>query len=206
MIYKTFEALPSNKKEVILKVCIEEFAEYGYENASTNRIVKKINMSKGSLFKYFNTKEELYFYVVDHVANNLTSEVVEDMRELPSNIFERLYMLAASEFDFYINKPIFYKLFKRAFDGKSEISKKLIEKYTVQAGSFFDHIFQGAEFENEKYDKEHMLNLIKWVLQGYNEHFMEANANKMWDVNKLKKKYLDNIQMYITMIRLGIGK
>ncbi|WP_157949946.1 TetR/AcrR family transcriptional regulator [Vallitalea okinawensis] len=206
MSYKTFEALPKPKKELILNVCIEEFAEYGYENASTNRIVKKINMSKGSLFKYFNTKEELYFYVLEHVVKSITSEMSQDMVELPKDIFDRVYKLAAIELNLYIKKPILYQLFKEAFNGKSEISQKLTEKYTVQAGSFFVNIFQDADFSQTKYDKEHVLKLLKWILIGYNEYFMEANSSHIGDIDQYKEDYLKELQMYMTMIKLGLDK
>lgn len=206
MDYSTFEALPGEKKKLILNVCIEEFSENGYENASTNRMVKKINISKGSLFKYFNTKEELYIYVIDYVVNHITEEITKSVKDLPTDIFERLCVLAEIEFDLYIKKPIFYRLFKQAFDGRTCISKQLIEKYSVTAGVFFTHAFQDIEFGNMKYDKDHILNLIKWFLMGYNEDFMNINANKIDDVNTLKKEYLKGIQMYITMIKLGVDK
>jgi TetR/AcrR family transcriptional regulator len=206
MHYTTFEALPSSKKEIILKVCIEEFAEYGYENASTNRIVKKIKMSKGSLFKYFNTKEELYIYVIDHAVKAITTEMAADIRQLPINIFVRVYRLAEIEFDIYVKNPIVYKLFKQTFTGKSPIAQKLIEKYTIQAGSYFDYIFQDVACTDAKYDKEHIINLLKWVLTGYNEHFMEANFQKIKDIDKLKIEYLKGIQLYITIIRQGIDQ
>ena len=36
-----------------------EFAQSGFEKASTNEIVKRSNISKGSLFNYFNSKKDL---------------------------------------------------------------------------------------------------------------------------------------------------
>jgi TetR/AcrR family transcriptional regulator len=147
MNYSTFEGLTDSKKEAILEASIEEFAEHGYENASTNRLVKKINMSKGSLFKYFNTKEELYIYVIDYVVKSVTSEISKDLITLPDGVFERLYMLAEIEFNLYIKRPVYYKLFKEAFNGKSDISNKLIKKYSVQAGSYFDNVFKTSDFE-----------------------------------------------------------
>lgn len=56
---------------------VSEFAEYGYENSSTNRIVKKAGISKGSLFKYFPTKEDFYFYVLDEITAELNSSLEE---------------------------------------------------------------------------------------------------------------------------------
>ena len=53
---KIFTELDEKKQERIIDAALKEFAEYGYENASTNRIVKTCGVSKGSLFKYFENK------------------------------------------------------------------------------------------------------------------------------------------------------
>ena len=57
---KVFNELDKSKQDKIIESAIKEFAEYGYEEGSTNRIVKDCGISKGSLFKYFENKEELY--------------------------------------------------------------------------------------------------------------------------------------------------
>ena len=206
MNYSSFETLPNIKKDIILKVCIEEFAEYGFENASTNRMVKNIGMSKGSLFKYFNTKEELYIYIIDYAVRSITKSVTENTNKLPIDFFERLYMLAEMEFDIYVEKPLYYRLLKGAFSVKSHISQKLVKKYALQSNGFFDYIFRKAEINNTKYPMDHIINLIKWVLEGYNDVCMNSNLNKEVHVDKLKSDYLSGIQMYITMIRNGIDK
>ncbi len=64
---ETFEKLPDGKKEQIIQVCIEEFIENGYQNASTNTIVKRLGISKGVLFLYFKNKKNLYLYLAEHV-------------------------------------------------------------------------------------------------------------------------------------------
>ena len=56
MPMKLFTELDSEKQERILDAALKEFAEYGYENGSTNRIVKNCGISKGSLFTYFENK------------------------------------------------------------------------------------------------------------------------------------------------------
>ena len=50
---QTFLNLPEEKRNTIINIAIEEFAEYGLENASTNRIVAKSGISKGSFYQYF---------------------------------------------------------------------------------------------------------------------------------------------------------
>ena len=43
---QTFLNLPEEKRETIINAAVEEFAEYGLENASTNRIVKTAALQK----------------------------------------------------------------------------------------------------------------------------------------------------------------
>lgn len=66
-MYETFEKLPEGKKEQIIQVCIEEFIENGYQNASTNTMVKRLGISKGVLFLYFKNKKNLYLYLAEHI-------------------------------------------------------------------------------------------------------------------------------------------
>lgn len=61
----------TEKRNKITVVSIDEFAKYGYKNSSTNRIVQNAGISKGSLFKYFKNKDELYFYILDSVTQEL---------------------------------------------------------------------------------------------------------------------------------------
>jgi hypothetical protein len=50
--------------EVIIDAAIEEFAEYGLENASTNRIVANSGISKGSFYQYFEDKQDVFMYLL----------------------------------------------------------------------------------------------------------------------------------------------
>jgi AcrR family transcriptional regulator len=61
---QTFLNLPEEKRKTILNAAVEEFAEYGLENASTNRIVKKSGIAKGSFYQYFEDKEDVFRYLL----------------------------------------------------------------------------------------------------------------------------------------------
>jgi len=62
---QTFLNLPQEKRETIMNAAIEEFAEYGLENASTNRIVKNSGIAKGSFYQYFEDKQDVFMYMLD---------------------------------------------------------------------------------------------------------------------------------------------
>jgi AcrR family transcriptional regulator len=61
---QTFFNLPEEKRETIINAAVDEFAEYGLENASTNRIVENSGISKGSFYQYFEDKEDVFMYLL----------------------------------------------------------------------------------------------------------------------------------------------
>ncbi len=62
---QTFINLPEEKRETIMNAAVEEFAEYGLENASTNRIVKNSGIAKGSFYQYFEDKQDVFMHLLD---------------------------------------------------------------------------------------------------------------------------------------------
>lgn len=62
---QTFLNLPEEKRETIMNAAVEEFAEYGLENASTNRIVKNSGIAKGSFYQYFEDKQDVFTYMLE---------------------------------------------------------------------------------------------------------------------------------------------
>ena len=55
-----FESIDESLKTRILDFSKEDFAKHGYENTSYNKIIQKIGISKGSMYYYFENKEDLF--------------------------------------------------------------------------------------------------------------------------------------------------
>lgn len=58
-----FFKLPPEQQQAILRAALDEFATHGFGTASLNRIIDAAGISKGSLYYYFDSKEELYAHV-----------------------------------------------------------------------------------------------------------------------------------------------
>lgn len=54
-----FEQIRYEKKQLIMDTALELFAANGFENTTINQIAKKAEISKGLLYNYFTSKEEL---------------------------------------------------------------------------------------------------------------------------------------------------
>ena len=61
---QTFLNLPEEKRNTVINAAIDEFAEYGLENASTNRIIANSRISKGSFYQYFEDKQDVFMYLL----------------------------------------------------------------------------------------------------------------------------------------------
>lgn len=68
-----------------MKAAIEEFAEYGLENASTNRIVKNSGIAKGSFYQYFEDKKDVFMHLLDLIEQQ-EMEFFENERPADHNM------------------------------------------------------------------------------------------------------------------------
>jgi AcrR family transcriptional regulator len=72
-----FNKLSPDKQEKILQTAITEFAEYGFNSANINTIAEKSGVSVGSLYKYFNSKHDLYLMAISFSVDKLKSVLNE---------------------------------------------------------------------------------------------------------------------------------
>jgi AcrR family transcriptional regulator len=71
MPFTRFDKLTQERRERVLDVAAQEFADYGYEDASINRILEKANMSKGAAYYYFEDKADLFATTVQYCVQRL---------------------------------------------------------------------------------------------------------------------------------------
>ena len=65
------EGRPLDSRERILDAALEEFGVWGYEGASTNRVCRQAEISKGLLFHYYKTKQQLFAEVMERCICDL---------------------------------------------------------------------------------------------------------------------------------------
>jgi TetR/AcrR family transcriptional regulator len=116
-VKSTFDNLSEKKKLRVINACIEEFSEHGYELGSMDGIIKRAGISKGGLYQYVSSKEELFTYIVDYTYTSLYSylkqRVAAEIDVLPSDLLDRLKHVSELAIDFYIDHPKFVYLIVR---------------------------------------------------------------------------------------------
>lgn len=72
-----FERIDKEKQSNIIHAAISEFASYGYVGANINQIAQNAQVSVGSIYKYFNDKEDLFLSMVKYCSSVLQSALDE---------------------------------------------------------------------------------------------------------------------------------
>jgi AcrR family transcriptional regulator len=177
------EEIRKARRQAIMDTALEEFAEHGYESASISMIAKKAGVSKGLMYNYFESKEEL-----------LSSIMADGMDEMLGSFdLNRDSVLTAEEFSYFIEETFnlmnakrnFYKLYFalmmqpsvwKLFESKlpeiiEPIMKIMVEYYTMKGvknpmleaaliGALLDGVGFHFVFNPDLYPLEDMKKLI----------------------------------------------
>lgn len=203
---RLFFELHSEKQNRITEAALKEFAEYGYEGSSTNRIVKSAGISKGSLFQYFSNKEELYFYILDQVTEKYITDLEQTGKSLSPELSTRVTEYALAEFTWYIQHPESGRLIISAFTNyNSCLYSKILARYKIQKGVMFDTLLDDIDTSQFLWEKSKTIQLLKWVLTGFNKDFVnELKDNSGMDLEAIKNKYAETLTEYLILLKTGI--
>lgn len=203
-----FFELIAEKRQNIFNAGVAEFAGYGYENSSTNRIVKKAGISKGSLFTYFPTKEDFYFYVLDEITSELISDLKEKVNNLSTDLFRRIIEYSAMEFSWYISYPEKAELIVRAFaKSNTDIYRKTVLKYGDREQDIYYWFLQDTDTARFRWDRQKTVDTLKWFLKGFKEEFLsQIQERQCTCLEELEREYVMNLSEYMEILKEGLIK
>lgn len=202
---KQFFDLKDEKQVNIINIAISEFAQYGYVNSSTNRIVKRCGISKGSLFKYFTSKEELYFFILDIVVAEYIDSLEKESVKLPTDLFERIKDYSVMEFSWYIQHTEKATLIINAFSqNDGEIYYKTIQRYGVKELDIYYKLLENTDFSKLSSDKKTVADILKWFLKGFNEDFANRFKDNNCEFEYLREIYIKELSRYVEILKGGL--
>ncbi len=204
------DALPDDKRINILNAALTEFAEHGYLNASTNRIVKAAGISKGLLFHYFDSKKKLFLYVLDHTINHLMQKMASYAVQLSGDFFEQLGQYSLIKMRLGIEEPEMYHiLFDVYVNLPDDIKEDLMARYgQILSDTRKDFLMTLDETKlRDGISRETAVNLIIDFLDGYYQRNIAYFKTKTPDELLTSFDELsDDIMRYLEIIKKGIYK
>ncbi len=143
---KQFETIRSERREAILEAALHVFAEDGYHSASISKVSKAAGISKGLMYNYFESKEELLKILIGSLLDEENARAVKVLQKP-------------------MNDDTLIELIK--------LTSEIMKKNPLQWKLYFNMINQPQVIEivKEKYSSEHALGMHKLL-----EYFKQNGA------------------------------
>ena len=150
MASKTFKNLEQKRQEEILLIAYEEFALKGYNSASLSEIVKKCKLAKGSFYRYFSSKKELYAYLIDDASSRRLKNLDNLLNTENPDFFELIKQNFFEKVKFDLDNPVIggflYKIMHEKDNNEvSDIISNLYEQIKKRTKS----IIESKQFKNQ---------------------------------------------------------
>jgi TetR/AcrR family transcriptional regulator len=165
-----FLKLEPEKRGRILNAAINEFAQKGYKNASTNEIVREAGISKGLIFHYFKSKKQLYIFLYDYLMEIMREEYFQKLWLDEKDFLEKIRMASLTKLELYRRHPLIFKFFLTAYaETDAEVKNEIQARNQKMIETNLPRIYDNVDMSNlrDGVDRQKAINLIVWALEGY---------------------------------------
>ena len=140
-----FDKIPEAKRKRILDAATDEFATYGFENTSIQQIAKRAEISVGSVYKYFENKEELFAMVVKENLS-LLEELLLHHSSSDEDIMIKAESVLKELLKFSKKHPQLIKLYCAITTGSNvELSRMLAERVASISAKIYTDVIKKAQ-------------------------------------------------------------
>jgi Transcriptional regulator len=155
-----FFTIEGEKRNRIIDASIKEFSSHLYNEASINQIIQEADISRGSFYKYFEDKDDLYFFIINQIINSTARAFLSDYTKTKStDVFSTLKAL------FVFNlKMISEEKYKEFFENlylsmDYNIQQKLRMTFDKIRGELMEQEISDI-INASGYDRRHFLELL----------------------------------------------
>lgn len=204
----SFDALETAKQSQILNAACEVFAKHGYRKASMKDIAETAGVSKSVLFKYFETKENLYIRIFRLATDGILAadENARKASAPDADVFERMRNSVTERLKLFVKSPwVFRFSYSAAFDPDPFVQELVQSELKKSYASFGERQKQlGAEVLPEyrtlrkDVPQDAARKLILWVSQGFLEEKLQLGET---EPNALQREYFSWIEILERLLR-----
>lgn len=168
---ETFLHLSKEKKEGLLKSARKEFSRVPFDEASINRIVKDAQIARGSFYMYFDSKEDLYFYLLEDGKKRMEEVFLNVLKENKGDLIETFLSL-------YEN---------------------ILKRKIVENNAFFRNIISNTSFKNKRFLKPNFFSeeILEKILKEVDKSLISFEKDSFQDVFRiLQMETIYSLMMY----------
>lgn len=207
-MYDRFEKLEEEKKVKIINAGLSIFGENGYTKASIDKIVELADISKGSLFYYFESKKNYFVFLYAYCAKKMEQLALENETNFMAytDFFERLKKIEYIKTDLTLKYPYMYSFLMKAYGETAPAVQKEIQKINLQytdkeALKLYENL-DYSKFKDE-INPQMVIQLVIWCSEGcMNQLLMKrkmnpdsaATAEELTEIFQVFDSYMELLQ------------
>lgn len=190
----------AEKRDNIINSAMKEFSINTYQKASTNVIVENAGISKGLLFHYFGTKDNLYKYLEHFSIKIITEKIVNEMDWEQKDIFLRLKEISMIKFKIFQKYPYLADFSLIVFQDKTvdEIMNINPDFPLELYSQIYSYNIDYSLFK-EDVDVKRAIDIIRWTIEKYGEEFRRSikDGKMKFDYKSIERE----TYVYIDMLK-----
>ena len=143
---ETFNKISDEKRQAILDAAMVEFSSKGFNAANINIIAKNAGISIGSMYQYFDSKENLFLTAFDE-GYKIIEHSLSEIKLINGDIFDKLEEILKVIQKYSRQYSLLNQLYLEATtQGMAEMSKKLsLKMETISSGTYKRFIAEAIE-------------------------------------------------------------
>ena len=132
----------STKRDEIIKAALELIAEHGFHGAPMSMISEKASVGAGTIYRYFENKDELIAKLFEDLSERLVSALRQNYSPAAGSK-ERFLHLCRSLMEYFISHPVDFRFLEQYFNSPYGVSMRR-EKIRGKAeeGDLFREFFE----------------------------------------------------------------
>jgi len=185
-------------RDKILDAALVEFGTHGYTKASTNRIYQEAKVSKGLIFKIFQSKDNLFTEVFKRSLGRMLSEMELTKITDSHDMIEKMMAVVAWKLKYATSHPQDTLVMMEGFNSPPKevqlyLQEHIRELTVLSTRSFFSDI--SMENIRDEYTKEDVLTNLEIGMIGLQEKYLsqKMTLDDMESFKDLGLKFLNTI-------------
>jgi TetR/AcrR family transcriptional regulator len=187
-----------SRQERVINAAWEVFARFGYKKASMQDIAEAADVSKSVLFKYYQTKENLYRTVFRLAADEIAQADAEAKtgRIAGETVFSAMRRTVNARMQLFARAPYVYAFSYTAAYDADPLARELVEEAFARAGvgNGDDSAYLGLRSDLSSKQAKQM---IFWISQGF---LGDQLARGMAEPQTLRQEYTTWIDLMERMM------
>jgi len=205
-----FREIREEKRSLIMDTALEHFAKEGFHYTTISHIAKHAGISKGLLYNYFSSKDELLAEIIDRSISEmyLYFDVDRDgfLSEEEFEFFIRKFFMLLKEkktfwqlfFQLMIQKDVMDNYLKRyegkPYPGEKKTTGSITPKFISDVEKMFtDYFLRKKTMLSKEYDPMVEMNMCIYTIKGFvmNSVFSDNTDNELYEktINRIIETY-----------------